>query len=56
MVGSMNEKKKSKSGTKMTAAEFALTAKQVFEELVKQGFTTEQAFQLTRDVVQAMCR
>jgi hypothetical protein len=50
----MNKKKVSR--TKMSSEEFAFTARQVFTDLLKQGFTTEQAMQLTIEVVRAIVK
>jgi hypothetical protein len=52
----MKKRKVSKARTQMSSAEFAFTAKQVYDDLLRQGFTTEQAFQLTRDVVEAIVK
>jgi hypothetical protein len=49
-------KKQKPSKKDLSSQEFAATAYTVYTDLIKAGFSTEQAFQLTRDVVEAIVK
>lgn len=51
----MSKKKLSKK-KELSSQQFAATAYTVYTDLIKAGFNTEQAFQLTRDVVEAIVK